>query len=408
MAVPRRSLMATVTRPDVDLLDPELHRRDPHDVWRWMRENEPLFRDERNGIWAVSRHADVLEVERHSERFSSARGYRSWWAPEENSIIAQDDPGHLAQRRLVSARFTPRAVRAQDDWIDATIADLLDAIAAGGAAGDGTIDVVDELAAPLPCRLTARLLGLPEGRWRDIRSWSERIMRIDMAPSDQVVAEDLFGAIGEFSEVVAAVLADKRECPMDDLLSVWANTDLYGPGGYGPNRMIHEVGLFVAGGAETTRTVISHGIRVLVDHPDDWDRIAEDPDLAVTAVEELVRWVTPLNNFFRTAVADATIGGRPVSAGDRIMLVYPSANRDEDVFVHPFRFDIARSPNPHVAFGHGTHFCLGANLARRELQALLRALTRRFSAPVVVTEPDVEPNIFARAVRSFRVELAAR
>jgi cytochrome P450 family 142 subfamily A polypeptide 1 len=166
--------------------------------------------------------------------------------------------------------------------------------------------------------------------------------------------------------------------------------------------------LFIAGGAETTRTVISHGIRVLADHPDSWERMAAEPEVVTTAVEELIRWVTPLNNFFRTALEDTTIGGRPVAEGDRVVLLYPSANRDEDVFVHPSTFDIGRSPNPHVAFGHGTHFCLGANLARRELQALFRELPRRFEPPVVVTEPDVEPNIFARAVRSFRVELTPR
>lgn len=400
--------MATSTRPDVDLLDPELYRSDPHEIWAWMRANEPLYRDERNGLWAVTRHADVLEVERRSDVFSSARGYRSWWAPEENSIIAQDDPGHVAQRRLVSNRFTPRAVRGQDEWVDATVTDLLDAIAARHGDGGGPVDLVSALAAPLPCRLTARLLGLPEDRWDDIKRWSERLMRIDAAPREQVAAEQLFEAIGEFAQTVGGVLPDKQACPMDDLLSVWANTDLHGDGGYGPNRMIHEVGLFIAGGAETTRTVIAHGTRVLADHPDQWERMAAEPELVPSAVEELVRWVTPLNNFFRTALVDTEVGGRPVAEGDRLELVYPSANRDEDVFVDPFRFDITRSPNPHVAFGHGTHFCLGANLARRELQALFRQLTARFEPPVVVTEPDVEPNIFARAVRSFEVELAPR
>ncbi len=391
-------------RPEVDLLDPAFHQGDAHPAYSWMRANEPLYRDDRNGLWAVSRHADVLEVERNSAVFSSARGYRSWWAPEENSIIAQDDPGHVAQRRLVSARFTPRAVRVQDDWVRATVGDLLDGIEAGGP----DVEVVDALAAQLPCRLTSRLLGIDESHWTDVKRWSERLMRIDAAPVDQVAATELFEAIGEFARLFGAVFAERRACPADDLSTVWATTDLHGEGGYGPNRMIHELGLFIAGGAETTRTVISHGLRALADHPDQWDAIAADPQLAVTAVEELIRWVTPLNNFFRTAVEDAAIGGRPVAAGDRVMLLYPSANRDERVFEDPFRFDVTRSPNPHVAFGHGTHFCIGANLARFELQHLLRELTRRFEVPEVVTEPDVEPNVFARAVRSFRVRMVPR
>ena len=141
--------------------------------------------------------------------------------------------------------------------------------------------------------------------------------------------------------------------------------------------MMHETGLFISGGAETTRTVIARGLRVLADHPDQWEAAAADPSLIPGLVEELIRWVTPLNNFFRTAAVDAHIGGQPVAAGDRICLVYPSANRDERVFDDPFRFDIRRDPNPQVAFGHGTHFCLGVNLARTELRMLFGALTQR-------------------------------
>jgi cytochrome P450 family 142 subfamily A polypeptide 1 len=394
---------AVTARPDVDLLDPAFWQGDPHPAFTWMRANEPLYRDDRNDLWAVSRHADVLEVERNSSVFSSARGYRSWWAPEENSIIALDDPAHVAQRRLVSDRFTPRAVRGHEAWLRSTIDALLDPVAV-----TGELDVIDGLAAQLPCRLTARLLGLGEERWADVKTWSERIMRIDAAPHDQRAAEDLFAAIGEFALVVGQALPAKQACPADDLLSVWGTTDLYGPGGYGPNRLIHEVGLFVAGGAETTRTVIAHGLRALADHPDQWDLLAEEPRHLTTAVEEVLRWVTPLNNFFRTALADASIGGRSVAEGDRIVLLYPSANRDEDVFEDPFRFDVTRSPNSHVAFGHGTHFCLGANLARFELGLLFGELTRRFHAPEVVTEPVVERNIFARSVESFRCRLRPR
>jgi cytochrome P450 len=168
------------------------------------------------------------------------------------------------------------------------------------------------------------------------------------------------------------------------------------------------VGLFIAGGAETTRTVIAHGLRILADHPDQWDRMAGDAEVVASGVEELIRWVTPLNNFFRTAVSDARIGDQDVAEGDRIMLVYPSANRDEDVFDDPFTFDVTRSPNPHVAFGFGTHFCIGANLARFELRMLFGELTRRFQAPVPLSECVVEPNIFARSVSSYSCELTPR
>ncbi len=400
------SVNGTTTHRSFDLLDPAFHQADPHPAYTWMRANEPLYRDAPNGLWAVTRHADVLEVERRSDTFLSGRGYRSWWAPGENSIIAQDDPDHLAQRRLVSNRFTPRAVRTQEDWLRATIDALLAPIEASGE-----LDVIPGLAAQLPCRLTAKLLGFPEDRWPDVRVWSEKLMRIDMAPRDPEVFDDLFATIGEFGMLLAEVVPERRGCPMDDLLSVWANAEVAGEHGYAHDRMIHEVGLFIAGGAETTRTVIAHGLATFAEHPDQWDLLARHPEHVASAVEELIRWVTPLNNFFRTVADDAedpSIGGRPVAPGDRIVLVYPSANRDEDVFVDPFTFDVTRSPNPHVAFGHGTHFCIGANLARFELGILFGELTRRFRPPELRSPVEVEPNIFARSVRSLRVGLAPR
>ncbi len=143
--------------------------------------------------------------------------------------------------------------------------------------------------------------------------------------------------------------------------------------------LMHETGLFIAGGAETTRTAIARGLAVLADHPEQWEAAAADPSLLPGLVEEVIRWVTPLNNMFRTAVRDDVVGGQAVRAGDRFLLAYPSANRDESVFDEPFRFDIGRSPNPHLAFGQGTHFCVGANLARLELRLLFGELTQRWT-----------------------------
>ena len=167
--------------------------------------------------------------------------------------------------------------------------------------------------------------------------------------------------------------------------------------------LVQETGLFISGGAETTRTVVARGLVELTRHPDDWEAMAADPSLIPNAVEEMIRWVTPLNNFFRTATRDANIADTEVKAGDRVILLYPSANRDESVFDAPYTFDIRRNPNPHVAFGFGTHFCLGASLARLELRTLLRALTRRITNLRVITTPDIEPNIFVGAVRSCRL-----
>jgi cytochrome P450 family 142 subfamily A polypeptide 1 len=266
----------------------------------------------------------------------------------------------------------------------------------------GEIEVVDELAAQLPCRLTADMIGFPEERWPDVKSWSERLMRTDSVFADPEVAMGVITAIMEFNSLLTEVAEDRRGCPADDLVSVWVDA------GYDPMTLMHETGLFIAGGAETTRTVIARGLRVLCDHPDQWEAAADDPSLVPGMVEELIRWVTPLNNFFRTATRDDRIGDQPVAAGDRVLLAYPSANRDEDVFDEPFTFDAKRNPNPHVAFGQGTHFCLGANLARLELRLLFEALTARWTELRPVTEPDIEANVFAGAVRTFRLAFAPR
>ena len=172
--------------------------------------------------------------------------------------------------------------------------------------------------------------------------------------------------------------------------------------------LVNETGLVISGGAETTRTVIARGLATLAEHPDQWEAMAADPTLVPGAVEELIRWVTPLNNFFRTAVTDTEVAGHRLAAGDRVMLVYPSANRDERTFTDPDRFDITRSPNPHVAFGFGTHFCLGASLARQELAMLFTKLTSQLTDLAVVEPPDIEPNVFVGAVRSLTMSFTRR
>jgi cytochrome P450 family 142 subfamily A polypeptide 1 len=209
-------------------------------------------------------------------------------------------------------------------------------------------------------------------------------------------------AIMEFNPALEAIATERRTCPAHDLISVWTEA------GIDPMSMMHETGLFIAGGAETTRTVIARGLAVLAEHPDQWEAASADPELVPGLVEEIIRWVTPLNNMFRHVLTDDEIGGQPVKAGDRVMMAYPSANRDEAVFDDPFRFDIRREPNHHLAFGNGTHFCVGANLARLELRMLFRSLTQAWTNLRVVTPPDIEPNVFAGAVRRFDLAFDAR
>ena len=393
--------MTTSTRPEVDLLDPELYRRNPHDVWSWMRQNEPVYRDERNGLWGVSRHADIMDVERRSMVYSS-RGYRAIYSPEEANMIAQDDPRHRQQRMLVQGELTRAAVLRREGEISALVSELVDR-----CIELGTFDVVPTIAAQVAARLTTRLLGFPEEMWPDLKSWSERLMRTDMRERDERTMAEFYDANREFLAAMAPLMTEKSACPAHDFMSIWAHAEIDGEK-LPPASIFHEVGLFIAGGAETTRTAISHGLRAFCDHQEQWDAMAADPSLVDGAVEEVLRWVTPLNNFFRTVNTDDRIGGQPVRAGDRVIMLYPSANRDEAVFANPFTFDIRRSPNPHLSFGFGTHLCIGANLARLVLKTVFAQMSSRIARLTPVTDPQVEANIFARAVSSFTLSVSPR
>jgi cytochrome P450 family 142 subfamily A polypeptide 1 len=375
-----------------DLLDPEwwADLDQVHDFFTWARREDPVHRDEANGLWAVTRHADLLDVERRSDVFSSHGSYRANIGMEESNMIALDDPEHLEQRRLVSRRFTPRAVHQDEAFLRSRIDELIEAVSP-----QGRLEVVHDLAAQLPSRLTADLLGFPEDRWEDIKSWSERLMRTDSITRDEQALMGVMGAIMEFNPLLEELATERKGCPAHDLITTWAAADM------DPLTMMHETGLFIAGGAETTRTAIARGLAVLAEQPDQWDAAAADPALVPGLVEEVIRWVTPLNNMFRRVLSDDHIGDQAVKPGDRVLLAYPSANRDEAVFDEPFRFDIRREANPHLAFGQGTHFCVGANLARLELRLLFGSLTQRWTNLTILSPPDIEPNIFAGAVRHF-------
>ena len=386
----------------IDLLDPALYQSNPHDVWAWMRANEPVYRDEKNKLWGITRHADVMDVERRSSVFSSEGVYRAVLSPGESNMIAQDDPRHRQQRMLVQPQLTHAGVATRTAEVEALVAELV-----AEAVAQGEFDVVELIAGQLPARMTARLLGFPEEMWPQVKSWSERLMRTDMRDRDPAIMDEFIDANREFLGAMMPILEEVTACPRNDFMSIWAHAEIDGQK-LPPEAIFHEVGLFIAGGAETTRTAISHGIRAFIDHPEQWEEMAAKPELINSAVEEVLRWVTPLNNFFRMALTDDVVGGQAIAAGDRVVLLYPSANRDESVFNNPFAFDIHRNPNPHLSFGFGTHLCIGANLARLVLTTMFRELSAQATGLSVVCEPDVEANIFARAVRSFQIRVTPR
>ncbi|MSZ55691.1 MAG: cytochrome P450, partial [Actinobacteria bacterium] len=286
------------TRMIVDLLDPELYKSNPHDTWAWMRANEPVYRDEKNGLWGITRHADVMDVERRSSVFSSNGEYRAVVSPGESNMIAQDDPRHRQQRMLVQPQLTHAGVARRAAEVEALVAELVAEVVA-----QGEFEVIDMIAGQLPARLTSRLLGFPEEMWPELKSWSERLMRTDMRDRDEQVMAEFIDANREFLGAMMPILGEVTASPRDDFMSIWAHAEIDGQK-LPPEAIFHEVGLFIAGGAETTRTAISHGLRAFCDNPDQWEAMAADPSLVTGAVEEVLRWVTPLNNFFRTALSD--------------------------------------------------------------------------------------------------------
>jgi len=337
---------------EVDLLDPHLYARDPGPVYARLRREAPVYWDANNAIWGISRHRDVLAIEKDTGRYSSARGSRPLIDMGE-SMINKDDPAHDTQRRLVSARFTPRAVRDHEVRVREIVTALIDRVCAAGSA-----EVVADLAAPLPATVICDLLGFDRARWEDCKRWSEVTMSAaGYKPTDAAGAHAAsLEAVLEFRDAALELIAARRAEPGDDLVSVWVNSSVDGFA-MPDDEIVQEALLLLDGGAETTRSVISGTVLALAAHPEQHRKLLEDPSiLGRSGVEEFIRWVTPVLNMRRTATCDHDLQGQRIGPGDQVLLMYGSANRDEEVFADPERFDVTRSPNHHVAFGFGTHF----------------------------------------------------
>jgi methyl-branched lipid omega-hydroxylase len=344
------------------------------------------------GYYAVTRHADVLEASRRSDVFVSGLGATSAVdMPVEfleffGSMINMDDPRHARLRGIVSRSFTPRMLKKLEDDVVRAAGEIVDDIR-----DKGPCDFVTEVAAKLPLKIICDMMGIPASDYPTVFSRSNVILSSgdpEYIPEGEDIAAALLGAGGVLAQMVQELGRYRVDHPSDDLTSALVNAEVDG------DRLSEqELGSFfillVVAGNETTRNAISHGLRVLTDHPDQRRTWAEDVDgRARTAVDEIVRWATPVIFMRRTAVADTTLGGREVKAGDKFLLFYNSANRDEATFTDPFNFDVARDPNPHVGFGGpGPHYCLGAHLARREITVMFRELLRRLPSIEATSEP---------------------
>jgi cholest-4-en-3-one 26-monooxygenase len=375
------------TGTDVDPTDPDLMWQGvPHEQFRALRATSPVHWIEQppesragmaeeagTGYWAVTRHADVAAVSTNSKDFSSAEnGAIIRFRPETTRddielqrvmILNQDPPEHNVMRRIVSRGFTPRAIGSLEDGMRSRAARIV-----ADARARGEVDFVTEVAAELPLQVIADMLGVPQEDRHKLFEWSNQMLANedpDFEGNTEMAAAEILG-------YAMAMAADRTANPGDDIVTRLIEADKDGRG-LNDDEFGYFVIILTVAGNETTRNAITHGMNAFLDNPDQWERwVEERPD---TMVDEVIRWATPVNVFQRTALRDVEVGGVTVPKGHRVGLFYGSANFDESVFEDPYRFDIGRAPNPHLAFGgHGAHYCIGANLARQEVRMLFDAL----------------------------------
>jgi cytochrome P450 family 142 subfamily A polypeptide 1 len=387
----------------LNILDPYLYAGDPGPAYTWLRDEAPAYWDPANQIWVISRYRDVLSIERDATRYSSARGSRPL-IQMSASMINRDDPRHQQQRKLLSGRFSPRAVRSHEARVRDIAAGLITAAMAKDQA-----EVVRDIAAPLPAMVIAGLLGFDRAHWPKCMEWSERTMSAaGFRDDDPRQPAGSPAAITEFATAFYQLIEARRADPRDDLVSAWVHATVDGEALDVPE-IIQEGLLLLDGGAETTRSAIGQTVWNLARFPDQREILLADPAvIGATAVDEFIRYATPILNMRRTVTVDHQLHGQQLRAGDQVLLMYGAANRDDREFTEPDRFEVTRPHNHHAAFGFGTHFCLGANLARLELRVLFEELLR--AAPgfrlVHGPEPEFAPGYFTRTLRELWVEFS--
>jgi cytochrome P450 len=369
----------------LDVASPEHYERNgyPHPEWTWLRRHAPVFWYDRPNVepfWAITKHADIIEISKQPELFLNAPRLavftRDLPPPPEGTVrhlLNMDPPEHASYRRLASGWFTPRAIRGMDEKVARVTREVLDA-AAESSAGD----FVQDISARITIAVIAEMLGIPRPDWDRLFRWTNEII----APQDpefsrgQAAEDTIMGARIELFSYFNELVERRRAEPTDDIVSVIANGRLK-DAPLPTVELLSYYLLLVVAGNETTRNAMTGGLLAFLEHPSEWQKLRADRALVDSAVEECVRWTTPVIQFTRTATRDYTIRGTTIRKGQAVCLFYPSANRDEDVFADPFAFRIDRDPNPHIAFGMGEHLCLGAHLARLELRHAFGQLRER-------------------------------
>jgi len=374
----------------------------PYDYYRHLRDEDPVSHREHpswdTGYWVIARHEDVQRVSRDTQSFQNAphpfleAGANEAEAGTAELLISKDGAEHLQLRKLINRGFTPRRVADLTDRIRKRTDSLIDALA-----GRNECDLVEDVALWLPLHVIADLVGVPEVDRRQIFDWTEMTFGFD----ESVTAEERSEAALAMYQYADGMCEERRKAPQDDLMSVLLTAEVDGE-----QLTQMQIDLFFLllqnAGSETTRNLITTGTLVLLDYPDQLEQLRNDPSLLPVAIEELLRHVTPVMQFTRTARADTEVGGKTIKAGDRALLVYSSANRDERAFAAPDGIDITRTPNDHVAFGAGgPHFCLGASLARLEAREMFEAILTRFEGLQVAADPAELPRVYSSLIDGF-------
>jgi cytochrome P450 len=412
----------------INLGDPTLFERDEaHEAFRILRREAPVHWNpgtaETNGFWSVTKYADILFVSRNPEIFISSKGIagsglRNPMATGSQtpgagnvSIITMDPPRHVKMRRLVNKGFTPRAVNAMEGQIRAITNEVLDSVAR-----KGSCDFVLEVSSQLPLAVICGMMGLPKDAWPLMFELTNKVLGAGDPEYQSEVSEEERGTrtAGQQTamagrmrmiEFFSGILEECRREPKNDLVSILIESEVDGEK-LTEGDILAFCFLLILAGNETTRNAISGGLLALCEHPDEMARLKADMSLIDSAVEEICRWTSPLHHMSREATVDVEVGGQLVHAGEKVIMWYPSANRDEDVFEDPYRFDITRDPNEHVAFGIGEHFCLGAGFARMEIKVMFQELLRRFPDIQLDGPPERLRSNFINGIKHLPVKFS--
>jgi cholest-4-en-3-one 26-monooxygenase len=370
---------------DFDVLNPDIYVSGiPHETFRHMRREAPIYwhaEPKGRGFWAVTKYADIVTISRDPMTYSSHRGATFVYDAEEADLTAMqmmmlnmDPPQHVRFRNLVKHGFIPKMIALLEPKIRMRVREVVDRVAM-----KGTCDFVTDIAQELPLQVIAEMIGVPPEDRRQVFAWSNQMVGFD-DPEYQTSKQDGLDAAMQMWGYAGQLAQQRFENPGDDLISMLMKG--VAENGLDAMEFASFFMLLVVAGNETTRNAISGGMLALIEHPEERQKLLAHPELLPSAIEEMLRWTTPLIYFRRTATKDTELRGQKIKENDKVVMWYPSANRDEDVFPDPYRFDITRKPNEHLAFGIGQHVCLGGNLARLEMRIMFEEILKRM--------PDLE------------------